>query len=91
MKVTMSIQVIPTKGRVHEIVDKAIEVIDSSGMKYEVNAHSTIVEGDFKELMKLIEDLKEKIEKVCERFVLNVQFDVSRKGVTIDEKTKKYR
>jgi len=55
-----------------------------------VNAHSTIVEGDFEELLELAKKVKEKIGDICERFVLNIQFDISKRGVTIDEKTEKY-
>jgi len=94
MKITMSIQLIPAvedEERLYGIIDEAIRIIDSSGMNYEVNAHSTIVEGEFGELMDLVRNVKEKIEKICKRFVLNVQFDIAKKGVTISEKTKKYR
>ncbi|MCD6545981.1 MAG: thiamine-binding protein [Thermotogae bacterium] len=93
MTVTMSIQLIPivsVEKKLHEIVDEAIKVINTSGLKFKVNAHSTIVEGDFEELLELAKKVKEKIGDICERFVLNIQFDISKRGVTIDEKTEKY-
>ncbi|MDI3471963.1 MAG: hypothetical protein PWQ20_604 [Thermotogaceae bacterium] len=94
MAITMSIQLLPlvkNDKELYEIIDNAIEIIGSSGLKFEVNAHSTIVEGDFERLLEIVKKIKENTLKVSKRFVLNVQFDVSEKGVTIDEKTKKYR
>ncbi|HAA81901.1 MAG TPA: hypothetical protein DCE06_01000, partial [Thermotoga naphthophila] len=42
-KVTVSIKVIPAveDGRLHEVIDRAIEKISSWGMKYEVGPSST--------------------------------------------------
>lgn len=94
MAITMSIQLLPlveNNEKLYEIIDNAIEIISSSGLNFEVNAHSTVVEGDFDELMEIVKKIKENVLKVSKRFVLNVQFDISEKGVTIDEKTKKYR
>ena len=93
-RVNVSFQVLPIvkEERVYEIVDKVIEYIDKSGVKYEVGAMETTMEGDFDKLMDIIK----KSQQICiqegvPRVVSIVKIDYKPEGVTIDEKVKKYR
>ena len=93
-RVNVSFQVLPIvkEERVYEIVDKVIEYIDKSGVKYEVGAMETTMEGDFDKLM----DIVKKSQQICikegvPRVVSIVKIDYKPEGVTIDEKVKKYR
>jgi len=93
-RVNVSFQVLPIvkEERVYEIVDKVIEYIDKSGVKYEVGAMETNMEGDFDKLMDIIK----KSQQICikegvPRVVSIVKIDYKPEGVTIDEKVKKYR
>lgn len=49
----MGIQVIPQADDVYAVVDKAIEEIDRSGLRYEVCPLETVVEGDLDELLEV--------------------------------------
>lgn len=93
-RVNVSFQVLPIvkEERVYEIVDKVIEYIDKSGVKYEVGAMETTMEGDFDKLI----DIVKKSQQICikegvPRVVSIVKIDYKPEGVTIDEKIKKYR
>jgi uncharacterized protein (TIGR00106 family) len=93
-RVNVSFQVLPIvkEERVYEIVDKVIEYINKSGVKYEVGAMETTMEGDFDKLM----DIVKKSQQICikegaPRVVSIVKIDYKPEGVTIDEKVKKYR
>ncbi|MHB0878868.1 MAG: thiamine-binding protein [Anaerolineae bacterium] len=50
-KVVMGIQVIPQAEDLYAVVDKAIEAIDRSGLRYEVCPMETVVEGSLDELL----------------------------------------
>lgn len=92
--VNISIQVLPDSKSKHpyDIVDKAIEVIAASGLKYKVCPFETVIEGDYDNIMELIK----KVHETCLEFGadkifsnIKVQIDKSR-NVTIEDKTGKY-
>jgi uncharacterized protein YqgV (UPF0045/DUF77 family) len=56
-----------------------------------VGPSETTVEGEFPQLLELIQQIYKKITPLCDRYVLEVAFDCARDGVSIDEKTAKYR
>jgi uncharacterized protein (TIGR00106 family) len=92
--VTVSFQILPIvkEERIYEIVDKVIKYIDKSGVKYEVGAMETNMEGDLDRLMDIVKQsqqicLKEGVPRV----ISIVKIDYKPEGVTIDEKVKKYR
>ncbi|ABQ46458.1 MULTISPECIES: thiamine-binding protein [Thermotoga] len=92
-KVTVSIKVIPAveDGRLHEVIDRAIEKISSWGMKYEVGPSNTTVEGEFEEIMDRVKELVRYLEQFAKRFVLQLDIDYKVGGITIEEKVSKYR
>lgn len=90
----VSLQVLPSvpDERLYEVVDKVIELIKISGVKYVVGPMETTMEGELSQLLKIVE----KAQKLCfesgaTRVVSIVKIDSKVGGVTIDEKTQKYR
>ena len=93
-RVNVSFQILPIvkEERIYEIVDKVIKFIDKSGVKYEVGAMETTLEGDYDKLMDIVKES----QQICvgegvPRIVSIVKIDYKPEGVTIDEKVKKYR
>ena len=52
-KVVMGIQVIPQADDFYGVVDRAIEEIDRSGLRYEVCPMETVVEGELEALLEV--------------------------------------
>lgn len=52
-KMVMGIQVIPAAADMYAVVDRAIEAIAASGLRYEVCPLETVVEGDIDELLEV--------------------------------------
>jgi uncharacterized protein (TIGR00106 family) len=93
-QVNVALQVLPTSKSKHpyDIVDKAIEIIKESGVKYRVCPFETVMEGNFDEIMAVIK----KIQLTCLDYgadnmisFIKVQID-KQKDVFIEDKTKKY-
>jgi uncharacterized protein (TIGR00106 family) len=92
--VNVSLQILPMvkEERIYEIVDKIIKYIDESGVKYEVGATETSMEGDFDKLMDIVKQAQQIcVKEGVSRIVSIVKIDYKPEGVTIDEKVKKYR
>ncbi|MHC1682406.1 MAG: MTH1187 family thiamine-binding protein [Clostridiaceae bacterium] len=92
--VNLSLQVLPVvpDSRIYPVVDKVIEYIASTGVKYVVGPMETTMEGDFDTLLQIVK----KAQEICtnegaERVVSVVKIDYKVEGVTIDEKIHKYR
>ncbi len=90
----MAIQILPQKGGElsYSMVDIAIEIIKESGFNYVVCPFETVVEGDYKELMQLVE----KIHEACYRegttsMLTYLKIETSaNKEVNINDKIGKY-
>ncbi|HEM62100.1 MAG TPA: thiamine-binding protein, partial [Chloroflexi bacterium] len=52
--ITVSFEVIPLCEDPYPIVDKAIEVVQRSGVKYEVGPHETTMEGELDRLLEIV-------------------------------------
>ncbi|RLD18433.1 MAG: thiamine-binding protein [Caldiserica bacterium] len=78
--------------QVNEIVEKAIQVVIDSGLKYEVEANSTTVEGDLEQLLDVIKraHIIAK-EQGSGRVITVIKIDDKKDGITIKEKVKKFR
>lgn len=93
-RVNVSLQVIPSvpEEQIYPVVDKVIEMIDKSGVKYEVGPMETTMEGELDILMEIVK----KAQKICvaegaNRVISIVKIDYKEEGVTMDEKISKYR
>ncbi|MBT2216416.1 MTH1187 family thiamine-binding protein [Virgibacillus dakarensis] len=91
----VSIQIIPkTKNGEDAIpyVDAAIEVIDQSGVKYEVHPLETTMEGDLPELLSIIEKMNTRMTELgCESIISQVKVFHKPDGASMSELTEKYR
>lgn len=91
----LSIQVIPkTPGGEDSIpyVDRAIEVIQKSGVKHEVHPLETTMEGNIDELLKVVKDMHTAlIEEGSPSVISQIKIAHNPKGISMDQLTEKYR
>jgi uncharacterized protein YqgV (UPF0045/DUF77 family) len=90
----VSLQVLPnvSEKELYPVVDKVIDLIRESGVKYVVGPMETTMEGELRLLLEIVE----KAQEIClrngaTRIVSVVKIDYKAGGVTIDEKIQKYR
>ncbi|MNI08701.1 hypothetical protein D3C73_617480 [compost metagenome] len=91
----VSIQIIPRTKNNEEVipyVDRAIEVIAASGVKYVVNPMETTMEGELDHLLDVIKQMNLAMIEFGSPSVLS-QIKISYKpsGVSMDKLTEKYR
>ena len=89
----VSVQVLPLVENVYDVVDKAIETIQASGVKYEVGPMETTMEGD--SLDKLL-DVAKAAHLACfkagaGRVVTIIKIADALEGTSIEAKVGKYR
>ncbi|AGB18829.1 thiamine-binding protein [Thermoanaerobacterium thermosaccharolyticum] len=91
--VNISLQVLPVveEEMIYPVVDKVIDYIKSTGVKYFVSPMETTMEGDIDILL----DIVKKAQDICvregaKRVISIVKIDYRPDGVTIDEKMNKY-
>ncbi len=92
--VNIAIQVLPFSAdlEVYDVVDKAIEVIARSGVKYRVTPFETVMEGTYEQLMAVVCD----VQTVCyqagvDAVLCNLKIQSNKQGVvSIEDKTGKY-
>ncbi|MCT1399739.1 MTH1187 family thiamine-binding protein [Paenibacillus sp. p3-SID867] len=91
----LSIQVIPrTPNGADSIpyVDEAIKVIQESGVKYEVHALETTMEGELAELLKIVERMHEALVNAGSLSIISqVKIAHHPSGISMDKLTEKYR
>jgi uncharacterized protein YqgV (UPF0045/DUF77 family) len=91
----VSIQIIPkaqSKEELFSLVDAAIEVIEQAGVKYEVHPLETTMEGDFNQLLSVIEKMNIRmIELGSPNVISQVKILFQPEGITMDTLTEKYR
>ncbi len=93
--INASIQIVPLAQDRHPYawVDEAIAVIEASGVRYEVGAFATVLEGTYDAVMQVIHDIQEHLYRQgCTEWIAQVQLQVRSNGdITADEKTAKYQ
>jgi uncharacterized protein (TIGR00106 family) len=92
--VNVGFQVLPKVkyGNSYAIVDKAIEVVQASGVKYEVGPMETVMEGQYDQLLEIVKRAQEAcIEAGASEVMTFIKVHYRPEGVTIDEKIAKYR
>jgi uncharacterized protein (TIGR00106 family) len=90
----LSLQVVPNvpEAELYPLVDKVIELIQQSGVKYVVGPMETTMEGELSELLRIVERAQGLcLKNGATRIVSVVKIDYKAGGVTIDEKIKSYR
>jgi len=93
--VNASLQIIPIvlDRHAYEWIDEAISIIQKSGVKYEVGAFATTLEGRYADVIKVVYDVNEYLlQKGCAEWIANVQIQIRNNGdITGDEKTGKFK
>lgn len=62
MNVNLAIQFLPLglpEGEAHAIIDAAIGVVATSGLKYVVTPFETVIEGPYSDVMRIYEKMQE--------------------------------
>ena len=93
--INASIQLVPVVQDRHpyDWVDEAIAVIQQAGVKHEVGAFATVVEGTYEEVMAVIHRVNEHLfQRGCTEWITAVQLQIRSKGdITGNEKTSKFQ
>ena len=90
--VNVGVQVLPLVEDVYPVVDRAIEVIAASGVKYEVGPMETVMEGPLDTLLEIAKAAHRAcFEAGASRVVTIIKIGDSASGTTIEEKVGKYR
>jgi len=94
-KINLALQIIPKSDKhdLYMLVDKAIQVIQDSGLKYEVCPFETVLEGKYGEILEVVKRAQAAcFEAGAEELLVNIKIQVRKDGdVSIEEKTGKYR
>ena len=91
--VNIALQVLPTSKTIHPytLVDKAIEVIANSGLKYKVCPFETVMEGTYDEIMEVVKQAQDACyEAGAESLMTYIKIQSSREDVSIQDKMEKY-
>jgi uncharacterized protein YqgV (UPF0045/DUF77 family) len=91
--VNIALQILPSSSTIHPytLVDKAIEVIAASGLRYKVTPFETVMEGSYENIMEVVKQAQEACyEAGAESLMTYIKIQSSRKDVSIDDKMGKY-
>lgn len=90
----LALQIVPltTSDRAYPLIDKAIEAIAASGLRYEVGAMETVIEGPYDDAMRTVKMAQQAcLDAGAEELVVNIKLHVRKNGdVTFGEKLDKY-
>lgn len=93
-KINVALQVLPraTNKDTYALVDKAIEIIEQSGLKYKVCPFETVIEGYYDEIMAIVKKVHEQCyASGTETMMTYIKIQSSANAdVTIDDKMHKY-
>jgi uncharacterized protein YqgV (UPF0045/DUF77 family) len=93
--ITVSFKVLPAGlaglDETYAAVDRAIEVIQASGLKHVVGPSETTIEGEYDEVLAVIKQAQEAVLAVAPRLFSQIGIDWNPDGSTIDAKLAKYR
>src|SRR5262249_50796128 len=82
---------LPDQAATYAAVDRAIEVIQRSGLKHLVGPSETTIEGPYDEVLAAIKQAQEAALAVAPRVFTLIGIDWNPEGSSIDEKLVKYR
>jgi len=91
--VNIALQILPSSKSIHPylLVDKAIEVIAASGLRYKVTPFETVMEGSYDEIMNVVKLAQEACYNAgAESLMTYVKIQSSQNDVSIDDKMEKY-
>jgi len=92
--VNIALQILPTSATVHpyNLVDKAIEVIAASGLKYRVTPFETVMEGEYDKIMEIVKQAQQACyDAGADSLMTYIKIQSSKDcDVTIEDKMEKY-
>jgi len=94
MKINAAIQLLPleTKGHRYDVIDKAIALIEASGLKFKVCPFETVVEGESEQVYKLIQEIQEvTLENNCSEMLMNIKIHAANKDLHFEDKITKFQ
>ncbi len=93
MPVVAEFSVTPlVEGQIKPYIDAALEVIDQSGLQYEVGAVGTTVQGELDQVMEAIKQAHQAVlERGANRVVTEIRLDQAKQGITMEQELEGYR
>jgi len=91
--VNIALQILPSSKTIHpyKLVDKAIEVIANSGLKYRVTPFETVMEGNYDRIMEVVKLAQQACYQAgAESLMTYVKIQSSTGNVSIEDKMEKY-
>lgn len=92
--VNIALQILPTSATVHpyNLVDKAIEVIAASGLKYKVTPFETVMEGEYDKIMEIVKQAQQACyDAGADSLMTYIKIQSSKdEDVRIEDKMEKY-
>lgn len=92
--VNIAIQVIPfsRERELYDLVDLAIQVIESAGVNYRVCPFETVMEGEYDRLMEIVKECQQIcLDNGADQVLVNLKIQHRKEGdVRISDKMKKY-
>jgi uncharacterized protein YqgV (UPF0045/DUF77 family) len=93
MQINAAIQLLPLKTDEHRysVVDKAIDLINKSGLNFKVCPFETVVEGEPEKVYGLIQQIQtEMLNNGCDELILNIKIHAANRDLAFSEKLEKY-
>jgi len=92
MAVVAELSITPlVEGKMKPFIDAALEEIERSGLKYEVDAMGTTIEGDLDQVLDVVKRAHEAVRRTgVHRFFTELKIDEKVEDVTIDEEVEEY-
>ena len=93
MKINAAIQLLPlgAKENKYELIDKAIALIQTSGLNYKVCPFETVVEGSTDAVYALIKSIQtETLKHNCSELIINIKIHAATRDLSFSEKLEKY-
>lgn len=93
MSVVAELSITPmVEGEMKPFVDAALEEIKKSGLKYEVDAMGTTIEGELDDVLDTVKRAHEAVRRTgIHRFFTDLRIDEKMQGATIEEEVEAYR
>jgi uncharacterized protein (TIGR00106 family) len=90
--VNVSIQILPLTGDPFPLIDRAIRVIQASGIKHEVGPMETVMEGPLDQLLEIAKATHVAVMVAgAERLVTLIKIGDRAEGTSMEAKVAKYR
>jgi uncharacterized protein (TIGR00106 family) len=64
-----------------EYVSRILDIIDKSGVTYQLTPMGTILEGEWKDVMNVVEACFQELQKDCKRITCGIKIDYREGGV----------